>query len=123
MQAEFDVCSEAHRDSFIDAVRISDLFSSLVEVTWGLGGFLLYFIGIKIVGVDKIGVGTFLAFSSYLGMFWNPIRNLASFYNKIITNISAAERIFDIMDTPSESQTGRARSRFRLSAERLCLTM
>ena len=101
-QAEFDVCSEAHRDSFIDAVRISDLFSSLVEVTWGLGGFLLYFIGIKIVGVDKIGVGTFLAFSSYLGMFWNPIRNLASFYNKIITNISAAERIFDIMDTPSE---------------------
>ena len=54
-QAEFDVCSEAHRDSFIDAVRISDLFSSLVEVTWGLGGFLLYFIGIKIVGVDKIG--------------------------------------------------------------------
>lgn len=101
-EKDFDVCSDAHCSSFISAVRVSDLFSSLVEITWGLGGFLLYYIGIRIVGADKIGVGTFLAFSSYLGMFWNPIRNLASFYNKIITNISAAERIFDIMDTPSE---------------------
>ena len=101
-QRDFDQCSDEHRQSFVNAVRVSDLFSVLVEVTWGLGGFLLYFIGIKIVGADRIGVGTFLAFSSYLGMFWNPIRNLASFYNKIVTNISAAERIFDILDTPSE---------------------
>lgn len=101
-EKDFDVCSDAHCSSFIDAVRVSDMFSALVEIMWGLGGFLLYYIGIRIVGADKIGVGTFLAFSSYLGMFWNPIRNLASFYNKIITNISAAERIFDIMDTPSE---------------------
>lgn len=101
-QKEFDGCADAYRKSFVDAVRIGDLFGALVEITWGLGGFLLYFIGIKIVGADKIGVGTFLAFSSYLGMFWNPIRNLASFYNKIVTNISAAERIFDILDTPSE---------------------
>ena len=78
------------------------LFSVLVEGDLGTWRILLYFIGIKIVGADRIGVGTFLAFSSYLGMFWNPIRNLASFYNKIVTNISAAERIFDILDTPSE---------------------
>lgn len=101
-QSDFDVCAEEFSQSFIDAVRVADLFGALVEITWGVGGFLLYFIGIEIVGADKIGVGTFLAFSSYLGMFWNPIRNLASFYNKIVTNISAAERIFDILDTPSE---------------------
>ena len=35
-------------------------------------------------------------------MFWTPIRNLANFYNKIVTNISAAERIFDILDTVPE---------------------
>lgn len=101
-QRDFDLCSDEYRSSFVSAVRVADLFSALVEITWGLGGFLLYFIGIRIVGVEHIGVGTFLAFSSYLGMFWSPIRNLASFYNKIVTNISAAERIFDILDTPSE---------------------
>lgn len=101
-QEDFDRCAMEYRDSFIDAVKIADLFSALVEIVWGLGGFLLYFIGIRIVGADHIGVGTFLAFSAYLGMFWSPIRNLASFYNKIVTNISAAERVFDILDTPAE---------------------
>lgn len=101
-EQDFDRCSEEYRKSFVDAVRISDMFSALVEITWGVGGFLLYFIGIRIVGAEKIGIGTFLAFSTYLGMFWSPIRNLASFYNKIVTNISAAERIFDILDTPAD---------------------
>lgn len=101
-EQDFDRCSEEYRKSFVDAVRISDMFSALVEITWGVGGFLLYFIGIRIVGAEQIGIGTFLAFSTYLGMFWSPIRNLASFYNKIVTNISAAERIFDILDTPAD---------------------
>ena len=101
-EKDFDRCSWEYRQSFVNAVRIGDLFGPLVEITWGVGGFLLYFIGIRIVGAEKIGVGTFLAFSTYLGMFWSPIRNLASFYNKIVTNISAAERIFDILDTPAE---------------------
>ena len=91
-----------HYKSFIDAVLVADAFGPLVEVTWGLGGFLLYFIGIRIVGVENIGIGTFLAFSTYIAMFWSPIRNLANFYNKLTTNISAAERIFDIIDTEAE---------------------
>ncbi len=101
-QTDFDLFCDEYHKSFVDAVRVSDMFGALVEITWGLGSFLLYFIGIRIVGVEKVGIGTFMAFSSYLGMFWSPIRNLASFYNKIVTNISAAERIFDILDTPSE---------------------
>ncbi len=91
-----------HYKSFMDAVLIADSFGPLVEITWGLGGFLLYFIGIKIIGVEEVGIGTFLAFSTYIAMFWSPIRNLANFYNKLTTNITAAERIFDIIDTEAE---------------------
>jgi ATP-binding cassette subfamily B multidrug efflux pump len=87
------------KKAFVGAVRVSDMFSPTIEISWGVGGFLLYFIGIKILGVGAVGVGTFMAFTSYLSMFWSPIRNLANFYNKIITNISAAERVFDILDT------------------------
>lgn len=93
---------EEHRKSYVNAVLVADAFGSIVEISWGLGGFLLYFIGIKIIGVGNVGIGTFLAFSTYIAMFWSPIRNLANFYNKLVTNISAAERIFDIMDTPAE---------------------
>lgn len=91
-----------HYKSFIDAVVVVDGFGPLVEITWGLSGFLLYFIGIRVIGVENVGIGTFLAFSTYIAMFWGPIRNLANFYNKLTTNISAAERIFDIIDTKTE---------------------
>ncbi len=99
---DFYRLAEEQRSSFIHAVRLADCFGPLVDAVWGVGSFLLYFIGIKVVGVEEVGVGTFLAFSTYLGMFWNPVRNLASFYNKLVTNLSAAERVFDIMDTPAE---------------------
>lgn len=101
-QAVFYDLVDQHRKAFIDAVVIADGFSPVVEITWGLGGFLLYFIGIRVLGGEQVGIGTFLAFSTYIAMFWSPIRNLTNFYNKLTTNISAAERIFDILDTKAK---------------------
>ncbi len=98
----FKVLVKEHVDAFVDAVRYADLFGSVIELSWGAGGFLLYYIGIQVIGVGTIEVGTFLAFATYLGMFWSPLRNLANFYNKMVTNISAAERVFDILDTEPE---------------------
>ena len=95
----FSELVDEQKKAFVGAVRVSDMFSPTIEISWGVGGFLLYFIGIRVLGVGAVGVGTFMAFTSYLSMFWSPIRNLANFYNKIITNISAAERVFDILDT------------------------
>ena len=93
---------EEQKKSFIDAIIYADAFGPVIDVTWGIGGFLLYYIGIKIVGVEEVGIGTLMAFSTYIGMFWSPLRNLANLYNKIITNLSAAERVFDILDTEPE---------------------
>lgn len=97
----FELADE-QRKAFVNAVVVADGFGPVVEITWGLGGFLLYFIGIRIIGAENVGIGTFLAFSTYIAMFWSPIRNLANFYNKLTTNISAAERIFDILDTKAD---------------------
>ena len=96
--ATFDELVNEHKLSYKYAVAVGDLLGSLIEFTWGFGGFLLYFIAIKYIGVEQIEVGTILAFATYLGMFWAPIRNIANFYNKLITNISAAERVFEVMD-------------------------
>lgn len=101
-QSEFKELVNEQKKSFCRAIVISDAFSPTIEISWGIGSFLLYFIGIKKLGVDSVGVGTYTAFSIYLSMFWGPIRNLASYYNKLITNMSAAERVFEILDTEAE---------------------
>ncbi len=93
---------EEHRTAFNNAVRINDAFGSIIDFCWGIGNVAMYYTGIMIIGIEVVSVGTLLAFGNYINMFWRPISNLSSFYNQLITNIAAAERIFEILDTPSE---------------------
>lgn len=95
----FDELIEEHRSAFFDAVRMSDAFGSVIDFSWGLGCIFLYFTGIIVLGVDAVSVGTFIAFGTYLNMFWQPIHNISNFYNQLVTNIAGAERIFEILDT------------------------
>ncbi|MBO5032027.1 MAG: ABC transporter ATP-binding protein [Lachnospiraceae bacterium] len=95
----FHTLVKEHRSSFMDAVKYADAFGSVVDFCWGLGNVSLWFTGIMILGVDQVSIGTLVAFGTYISMFWQPIMNLSNFYNQLITNISGAERIFEILDT------------------------
>lgn len=85
-------------DAFMNAVRLGDWFWPLVEVSWGVGCIIVYWYSVKLIDVGDITVGTLTAFTWFIGMFWRPIMNISNFYNTLITNFAAAERIFDIMD-------------------------
>ena len=84
--------------AFRSAVFVNDLYSPTIEISGGLGTAVLYYLAVTKLGVTQDSVGTISAFVMYLGMFFNPIRNLASYYNKLITNVSSAERVYEIMD-------------------------
>ncbi|MBQ7955864.1 MAG: ABC transporter ATP-binding protein [Lachnospiraceae bacterium] len=96
----FETLVSEHQKSYRSAVRLNDAFGPVIDLCWGIGCAALYYTGIVLLGPDKVSVGTLIAFGSYVGMFWRPIMNLSNFYNQIITNIAAAERVFEIMDTP-----------------------
>jgi ATP-binding cassette subfamily B protein len=98
----FDVLLKEHRDSFISAIVLNDAFGSVIDFSWGLGTIAMYYTAVKILGIDGGSVGTLMAFAMFISMFWRPIMNLSNFYNQLITNITGAERIFDILDTKPE---------------------
>jgi ATP-binding cassette subfamily B protein len=98
-EEDFDQLLKEHRDSFVHAVVLNDAFGSVIDISWGVGAISMYFTAIKILNIGPDNVGTLIAFTTYIGMFWRPIMNLSNFYNQIITNLSGAERIFDILDT------------------------
>ncbi len=95
----FDELIDEHKKSFMKAVRINDLYSPFIEIGWAISQFAMYFVGIKVIGVDNVSIGTLLAFGTYISLFWQPISNLGDFYNQLITNIAAAERVFEVIDT------------------------
>ena len=98
----FHTLISEHQRSFMNAVLYADAFGSAIDFCWGLGNVSLWFTGIMILGLDTVSVGTLVAFGTYISMFWQPIMNLSNFYNQLITNISGAERIFEILDTNAE---------------------
>lgn len=104
--AAFDELLTEQRGSFIKAITLSDAFGPIIDFCWGLGMVALYFAGVKLAGDEIINVGTLIAFGTYISMFWRPIMNLSNFYNQLVTNISGAERIFEIMDTKPEIKDG-----------------
>lgn len=85
-------------NSFISAVRLNDLFWPLVDTSWGVGTVIVYWYSAKLIGDNSISLGTIIAFTMYIGMFWRPILEISNFYNTLIMNLAAAERIFEIMD-------------------------
>jgi ATP-binding cassette subfamily B protein len=100
--AAFDDLLAEHRGAFVKAVVLNDAFGPVIDFCWGLGMVSLYYFGVKLTGTNAIQVGTLIAFGTYISMFWRPIMNLSNFYNQLVTNISGAERIFEIMDTQPE---------------------
>ena len=90
---------EEHKTAFWDACRYADMFGPVIDFCWGIGAMMLYLVGIKVLGIQNISVGLLVAFGTYINMFWRPIMNLSNFYNSLVTNLTAAERIFDILDT------------------------
>lgn len=97
-EREFNGIVDEVIHAFRSAVVITDLYSPTIEVAGGLGTATLYYLAVTKLGVTQESIGTLSAYVLYLGMFFSPIRNLANYYNKLITNLSSAERVYEIMD-------------------------
>lgn len=98
----FDKLIKDLMGTFVKTVRLNDLFWPLVELSWGVGTIVVFLVGVRLINEGSITVGTLIAFTMYIGMFWRPIMNISNFYNTLISNFSAAERIFDILDIEPE---------------------
>ncbi|MEG2288991.1 MAG: ABC transporter ATP-binding protein [Clostridium sp.] len=86
------------RNGFLNAVKLNDWLWPLVEVSFGASTLIVFLFGANLTRSGEISIGTITAFISYTTMFWRPILNLSSYYNTLITNFAAAERIFEIMN-------------------------
>lgn len=86
------------RNAFISAVKYADFFWPSVEMSWGVGTIVVFSFGLLLLDSGTITIGLLVAFSGYIGMFWQPVMNISNFYNQLVTNITGAERIFEILD-------------------------
>ena len=106
---EFDELNRDHRD----AIQRSNVYEaslfSIVEAAGSLSIALLLWYGGGEVLQGIVSIGTFVAFSEYIRRLFVPLRDFSNKYAVIQAAMTAAERIFELLDTPVEV-SGRAPS-------------
>ncbi|SFL70165.1 ABC transporter ATP-binding protein [Halanaerobium salsuginis] len=60
---------------------------------------LMYLFGINYLNQNLVTIGTLIALLQYIWRLWQPIIDISNFYNQVLVANSAAERIFDVLDT------------------------
>ncbi len=94
------------RRSWMRAIHINNAFWPALDLTGTIGTVLVYYFGVKLMGdsLHPLDLANLLLILWYLGRFWEPLNALSNFYNSVLSAMASVERIFEIMDTPSDIQ-------------------
>lgn len=98
--AEFDQRNDAHRRANHSANVYEALLFSLVEAAGSISAALVIWYGGGQVLAGAVALGTLVAFIEYLQKFFVPIRDFSNKYAVLQSAMAAAERIFDLLDSP-----------------------
>jgi ATP-binding cassette subfamily B protein len=77
------------------------LFSGF-SVLLMVGTLLVWYVGGRDVLFGRMTLGTLMAFLMYVGMFYGPIRFMSQLINWCSRSLTAAERVFEILDIRPE---------------------
>lgn len=91
--------SQAARDSYMTAVTINHTVWPLSMVIARIVYYAIYLVGVYYLR-STLAVGMLIAMTSYASRFWDPIQQLANYYNQMINTVSYLERIFELIDEP-----------------------
>lgn len=97
----FSDLSNQQKDAWMAAVKIQFLLSPIVQNIATITISLIYFIGIRQIGVE-VSTGVLIAFTGYVNNFWNPIINIGNFYNSLVSGTVYLNRVFEMMDIKPE---------------------
>jgi len=88
----------------IETSKISAFWMPYVNVLMGLSMGLVLWIGGRGVIQQTISLGTLIGFTAYLSMLLRPIRQTGMMLNAFMRSVAAAERVFEVLDIPSDIQ-------------------
>ncbi|MCJ8014298.1 ABC transporter ATP-binding protein/permease [Paenibacillus sp. KQZ6P-2] len=94
----FDTMNMESKKSWDRASMLNQGFGPLIEITGGFGTLILFWFGAYLIQQGELTVGLLVAFSSYVGSFWEPINRLGQMYNQLLVAMASSERIFEFID-------------------------
>jgi ATP-binding cassette, subfamily B, multidrug efflux pump len=103
---KFKSINDKHNKAWIKTILYNSIFFPIADIISSLTlGFIVLYGGIKILNGDHFTTfGDLFSYTMFIGMLFNPLRQIADKFNEMQLGMIAANRVFDILDTQDQIQ-------------------
>ncbi|MFC6876823.1 ABC transporter ATP-binding protein [Flavobacterium myungsuense] len=103
---KFSEINNKHNKAWIKTILYNSIFFPIADIITSLTlGFIVLYGGIKILNGDHFTTfGDLFSYTMFIGMLFNPLRQIADKFNEMQMGMIAANRVFDILDTKDQIQ-------------------
>jgi len=115
--AEFERLNSDHRDAYHLSNKLEAALFSFVEAMSTVSIAMLLWEGGRLTRAGLVEIGTLVAFIQYIQQFFVPIRDFSAKYAVMQSSMTAAERIFSLLDLEVEPAPARPRMPARVRGE------
>ena len=100
--ASFNRKNRDHLDVTVESVKLKSLFQPSVIFLTAVGMLIIYSYGGYMVIKGSLSIGVLVMFNAFMGKFYAPVRQLSQLTDIFQRAAVSSERIFGIVDTPSD---------------------
>ena len=103
---KFKSINDKHKKAWIKTILYNSIFFPIADIISSLTlGFIVLYGGFQIInGNPFTTLGQMTAYTMFIGMLFNPLRQIADKFNEMQLGMIAANRVFDILDTEDQIQ-------------------
>ncbi len=106
-KAQFSELNDNYRKIGVKANIIGGFMSPLMSMITKINYTIVVFLGAFLVIKGKMSIGALVTYLEKSQGYASPIASLASCYSSLVSALAGAERVFEILDTPSETDEGK----------------
>lgn len=103
---KFKQINKKHNDAWLKNILYNSIFFPIADIISSLTmGFVIWYGGINILNGDNITTfGDLFAYTMFISMLFNPLRQIADKFNELQMGIIASDRVFELLDTEHQVQ-------------------
>jgi len=94
----YRIINKRYLTAFVNSVRAYAVYFPTIEVLSSVTLAAIIWVGGGMIEEGAITYGVFYYFWRFLGLFFQPIRDMAERYNILQSAMAAAERVFEVLD-------------------------
>jgi len=103
---KFKEINSKHKNAWVKTILYNSIFFPIADIISSLTlGFIVLYGGFRILDGDtSTTFGDIFSYTMYIGMLFNPLRQIADKFNEMQMGMISANRVFEILDTKDHIQ-------------------